>query len=92
MWQMTNRPDVREGVFSTEPKILSFGLIPELSSFDPFNIVNQEADENKAKFVEQFKSPPSLIPAKMKDPSPISEEPNHRVYKVSQTKELIGVS
>ena len=38
-------PDVRGGVFASELRILSYGLIPGLSSFDPFSNVNQEIEE-----------------------------------------------
>ena len=68
-------PDVRDGLCTPESKM--YGIILELSSFDPFALVSKEAEENKVKVVEQFKSPPYLIPAKMKEPSPVQEEPNH---------------
>ena len=52
-------------------------MIPELSCFDWFNLVNPETEDNKFKVVEQFKPSLTLIPAKMKEPSSISEELNH---------------
>ena len=70
-------PKVRSEIFTPDSKILSYRMNPELSCLDPFNLVNPEVDENKVKVAEQFKSPPSLIPTKMKESSPILEEPNH---------------
>ena len=60
-----------------EVKILSYRTVPELSCFDPFNLVNREIDVNNVEAVGHSKLSPSLIPPKMREPSPVLEEPNH---------------
>ena len=43
---------MRDGLCTPGPKILSYGIIPELSTSDPFDLVSKEAEENKIKVVE----------------------------------------
>ena len=58
-------------------KCLSYKTLPELRCLDSFDLVNLDVGVNKVESVEFLKSPPSLIPAKMREPSPKHEEPDH---------------
>ena len=60
-----------------ETKVLSYKTLPELNCFDPFNLVDLDVEVNKIEPVGFLKSSPSLIPAKMREPSPVLEEPDH---------------
>ena len=64
-------------MLTPEAKILTYKTSPESSCLDSFNLVNLDAEVNKVESDEFFKSPPSLIPAEMREPPPKHEEPDH---------------